>query len=305
MKYIVLDFEWNQPLSRMRLITEPVKLVGEIIQIGAVKLNSDFMPEDEIEINVKPSFYTTINEYVSRLTGITEEDLENSSSFPDAIIQFLEWCGDDCCFITWGPDDMSIIRSNMKIHNINPEILPKCYNLQLIFNKQITGDNRQWALSDAMEKLNLPIDLTTHDAKNDAVFTARICSALDMKKGISEYVAPIHTQKKPKRDKYFIIERYLISTEENSSGMLCKQVEFNGKSCKILKRIKLKNRDKLAIIDDGEKKYLLLLKRVSGFEYNINYTRKIYDLNEKTENFYNQQVKMMRDIKNKQTLNQG
>ena len=36
---IVLDLEWNQPFSMRSMITTPVRLHGEIIQIGAVKLN--------------------------------------------------------------------------------------------------------------------------------------------------------------------------------------------------------------------------------------------------------------------------
>lgn len=40
MKFIVADLEWNRPLSKQRLITEPIKLGGEIIQFGAVKITS-------------------------------------------------------------------------------------------------------------------------------------------------------------------------------------------------------------------------------------------------------------------------
>ena len=36
---IVLDLEWNQPFSTRSMVTTPVRLPGEIIQIGAVKLN--------------------------------------------------------------------------------------------------------------------------------------------------------------------------------------------------------------------------------------------------------------------------
>ena len=299
MNYVVLDFEWNQPLSKMRLIREPVKLYGEIIQIGAVKLNDEFEKSDEIEINVKPCYYTIINEYVSKLTGITGELLESAKGFPEAIEDFLNWCGKDCVFITWGPDDMSVLRSNMKIHNLNPDIFPKSYNLQLIFNKQISGESRQWALSDAMEKLNLPLDLVSHDAKNDAEFTARICQALDMKKGIEEYVAPPIVPRKPKRDRYFIIEKFLVEKITDHNGILCKTVEYKNQEYKIIKRIKLKNRDKLAIIENDNERYLVVLRRENGFETNIKYTRLIYTYNERTEFFYKQQVNKMHDYNKK------
>ena len=38
--YIILDLEWNQPLSPQRMIRDPFNLGGEIIQIGAVKVDS-------------------------------------------------------------------------------------------------------------------------------------------------------------------------------------------------------------------------------------------------------------------------
>ena len=40
MDYIVLDLEWNQPLSPQRMVREPFILGGEIIQFGAVRIDS-------------------------------------------------------------------------------------------------------------------------------------------------------------------------------------------------------------------------------------------------------------------------
>lgn len=39
MQYIVLDLEWNQAPSREKTVTTPVRLSGEIIQIGAVRVS--------------------------------------------------------------------------------------------------------------------------------------------------------------------------------------------------------------------------------------------------------------------------
>lgn len=40
MNYIVLDMEWNYPLTRKKQVRDPFFLRGEIIQIGAVKLDA-------------------------------------------------------------------------------------------------------------------------------------------------------------------------------------------------------------------------------------------------------------------------
>lgn len=38
-EYIVMDMEWNQALTFSEMVKDPVFLTGEIIQIGAIKLN--------------------------------------------------------------------------------------------------------------------------------------------------------------------------------------------------------------------------------------------------------------------------
>lgn len=38
--YIVLDLEWNQPMSGQETITRPFRFDSEIIEIGALKLNN-------------------------------------------------------------------------------------------------------------------------------------------------------------------------------------------------------------------------------------------------------------------------
>lgn len=54
---IVLDLEWNQPFSMRSMITTPVRLRGEIIQIGAVKLNEQLEIVDTFKVMVKPKYY--------------------------------------------------------------------------------------------------------------------------------------------------------------------------------------------------------------------------------------------------------
>ncbi len=289
MNYIVLDLEWNQPTSRNKLITVPVKLHGEIIQIGAVKFDADFNMLDDISIAVAPKYYTEMNHYVKALTGIRTRDLKKGTPFPQALDEFKKWCGDGCCFITWGPDDMSMLTANMKLHSIDDSEMPKCYNLQLIFNKQITGENRQWSLSSAMEKLNMPLDLPCHDARNDAIYTARICSALDMQKGIASYSEPLPKEKKPPRSRYHAIKEHLVSTKEISSeykdSIRCPRCDL---PMVINRRIRMRNRDKIfsASCPDHET-FLVVLQKKKNLNSNHIYEECIYQMNVQTEAFFN------------------
>ena len=61
MHYVVMDLEWNQAMSSKSSVFNklPIHLRGEIIEIGAVKLNEDMTPGEEFQIDVKPMYCTT------------------------------------------------------------------------------------------------------------------------------------------------------------------------------------------------------------------------------------------------------
>ena len=57
MNYVVVDLEWNQAMNSQASVFNklPIRLRGEIIEIGAVKLNEDMTPGEEFTVDVKPS----------------------------------------------------------------------------------------------------------------------------------------------------------------------------------------------------------------------------------------------------------
>ncbi len=187
MDYIVLDMEWNQPFSKNKKIAGNTLLKGEIIQIGAIKMNDGFEMTGSFNESIKPVFYKTINRHVREITGLTTAELKNCDGFKEVFNRFSAFCGDNYCLITWGNDDMPMLRDNMDAHGLDASALPKCYNLQSIFNSQISHESRQWSLSSAMEKLEIEQMYQPHDALSDAVNTAIIASKLDMQKGIEQY----------------------------------------------------------------------------------------------------------------------
>lgn len=68
--YIVLDLEWNQPMPGQETITQPFRFDSEIIEIGALKLNSRFEEVSEFKSFVRPVFYPSMNGHVVQLTKI-------------------------------------------------------------------------------------------------------------------------------------------------------------------------------------------------------------------------------------------
>lgn len=190
MNYIVLDMEWNQPWpgSPSAKKALPVSIRGEIIQIGAVRVTEDQTVADEFQVMVKPKYYRRLNRRVSKLTGIKESRLnEEGIPFPQAMELFQSWCGEDIVFLTWGFDDIGILRENMELFGLPADWTNRWYNAQMIFNAQTDGSTAQKALKTAMEIFEIEPSRPAHDALGDAYHTALICARLDLKRGMREY----------------------------------------------------------------------------------------------------------------------
>ena len=190
MNYIVLDMEWNQPWpgspSARRVL--PVQIRGEIIQIGAVRLTEDQTVADEFQVMIRPKYYRTLNRRVSKLTGIKESRLKAEGiGFAEAIDRFCRWCGEDAVFLTWGFDDIAILRENLQLFQLSTGWISTWYNAQMIFNAQTDGSTAQKSLKTAMEIFQIEATRPAHDALGDAYHTALICARLDLRRGMAEY----------------------------------------------------------------------------------------------------------------------
>ncbi len=190
MDYIVLDMEWNQPWpgspSAKKVL--PVSIRGEIIQIGAVRISEDQQVGDEFQVMIRPKYYRRLNRRVSKLTGIKEARLrEEGIPFPEAMEQFRSWCGENVIFLTWGFDDITILRENLRLFQLEEDWTERWYNAQMMFNAQTDGSNAQKALKTAMEIFDIEATRPAHDALGDAYHTALICARLDLQKGTREY----------------------------------------------------------------------------------------------------------------------
>ena len=188
MNYVVVDLEWNQAMSSKSSVFNklPIHLRGEIIQIGAVKLNEDMTPGEEFQIDVKPVYFKRMHYKVKKLTGFDKERLSHGVSFPEALEQFRAWCGEGVTFLTWGYDDQGIMEQNIIIHDLDWDWIAGWINLQLIYNLQTGGDKNQKSLGTAMEHFGIEQTRVAHDALGDAYNTALVCSRLDMARGLAD-----------------------------------------------------------------------------------------------------------------------
>ena len=190
MYYITLDLEWNQAYAQKALAVQRQlcsRLRGEVIQIGAVKLNEDMKPCGSYQIIIKPKYFKKLHRHVSELTGITQDMIDIGTPLTEAAPSFKKWCGNDFVFLTWGPDDIPMLKENLHANGIESKWVERVYDLQIIFNRQTDGAGKQRSLEYAMEYFEIPQRLPAHDALNDAYFTALVAARLDVKKGIAFY----------------------------------------------------------------------------------------------------------------------
>ena len=187
MDYIILDLEWNQIYGKKVRINNSLLLNGEIIQIGAVKVNSDGELIDSLKLGVKPKYYKKIHKSVLKLTGITNEDFKVGLPFGSAYSHFKKWCGEEFILLTWGSDDIGILEENILIHKLD-KLNYTHYDLQIIFDNQISQLYRQVSLDKAVAMVGAE-KRQSHDAYYDVLSTYDVFTKLDIQSGISDYIA--------------------------------------------------------------------------------------------------------------------
>lgn len=186
MNYIILDLEWNQPRNRGYRIEYPVVLNGEIIQIGAVKVDEELNILDQFDRFIKPVYYTEMRKDLTELIGITNEDLEKGDSFEKVFRDFMEWCGEDSAIITWSDSDLYTLEDNIAIFDLDIEWEPECYDGQLIYDDVYAMEGRSYALNHAMYQLDIKPQ-NFHNALDDALNTLEVLRRIDFARGVEEY----------------------------------------------------------------------------------------------------------------------
>ena len=190
MKYVVMDLEFNHPRkASLKSENNGILLESEIIEIGAVRLKESLEQEDEFCSFIKPTAYKTINDDVKKVTGITTDMMWSGEDFQTVVDKFLKWCGNDYAFVTWSDNDIFALEDNMLYHGMEIDGLPDCYDIQPMFDDQISMNERNMALSYAIWKLDIKVSGDhLHDALCDALETAEVMRKLDLADGLDDYL---------------------------------------------------------------------------------------------------------------------
>ena len=102
--------------------------------------------------------------------------------------RFLAWCGEEYSYITWSSRDIRVLKENMAYHNVMTDCSPMCYDIQKMFDDQVSKLGRAVALKKAIEELDVNLKgRHLHDALWDAIGTAEIFRKLDLREGLDAY----------------------------------------------------------------------------------------------------------------------
>ena len=245
MDYIVFDLEWNQ--SNTGREPEIEELPFEIIEIGAVKLNNEMKFISEFSQLIKPKVYQEMHYITRKLIHMQMEELQCGKPFPLVIDEFLEWCGKDSIFCTWGPLDLVELQRNMSFYNMQP-LSDKPFqflDVQKLFSLAYEDGKKRRNLEYAIDFLEIEKDIPFHRAFSDAYYTGKILERIneaDVNKenGILNNVSyDVYNLPKKKRDEiYIIFDNYAkyITREFNDKADILMDKTIMGTKCYLCRK---------------------------------------------------------------------
>ncbi len=174
MQYIVVDLEWNGSYSK-----KAHGYFNEIIEIGAVRLDAAMRQVDTFQATIRPSVSKKLSGIVTDLTHITEEDLEDGTTFAKMVRRFSAWIGEEpAAILTWSTTDLLVFMENCRFFYGRQEVpfLQYYMDFQAYAQQRMgVGDGQQLGLARAGEMLDIPEDdMSLHRALDDSLLTAQI-----------------------------------------------------------------------------------------------------------------------------------
>ena len=164
------------------------RLPFEIIEIGAVKLNEKKEIVDSFQRLIKPQVYNWIHDSIHEVIHMNYKDLQNGTVFPQTVTEFIEWCGEEYYFFTWGNQDVMELQRNMKYYD-KLSLIPgpvTYYDVQKLFAIRYEENGERRALEFAADKMGVEKKMEFHRALGDAYYTACILQKIE-----DEYIFPI------------------------------------------------------------------------------------------------------------------
>lgn len=175
MDYIVFDLEWNSA-GRANKVERAIQeaIPFEIIEIGAVKLNSRFETVGKFSTQIRPRIYPILTGPVASVTRRHQQSMKYGLDFRDAARDFFAFCGDDYLFCTWSESDTAALLMNLRYYGVAEKLDVLCLDVQYLFDLIVEQADIQRSIEYAIDFLHLPKHQPFHQAVHDAWYTGQI-----------------------------------------------------------------------------------------------------------------------------------
>ena len=154
----------------------PPNNVQEIIEVGAVLVDSYGAELGSFNKFVKPKVNPRLSAYCQELTSITQEKVDRANGFTTVIEHFQDWgqmFQSDYQLVHWGPADVVMLRNDCRLHDLEEEWLEPHFDLKKQYSK-LKKLKKPAGLKRALSMEGLEFTGTQHRAIDDAWNTARI-----------------------------------------------------------------------------------------------------------------------------------
>ena len=172
---VLFDLEWNIGYKPFTFNYHGVQqtLRGEIIEIGAVKIDEDANVLDTFSIHLRPRIFRSLQHHIAKVTGLTQEDLDKGEPIIQGLRRFMKWCGPDAEFAEWGMDDVPVLKQNLFLCNLDESRPTVWYDLQQLFLREYPRkEGEGMKLENVVTRMGIPLERPFHDALSDTLYTA-------------------------------------------------------------------------------------------------------------------------------------
>lgn len=170
MDFIVYDLEATCWEGR------PPGKVQEIIEIGAIKVNRYGELLDSFCMFVKPVLSPNMSMFCRQLTGIEQEKIDRSNTFPTVVEAFQDWIdiySDDYTLCAWGSFDQKMLIQDCELHDLDFDWTKPHIDLKQQYH-EIKRLHRRRGLRYAVEKEGFDFTGDQHRGIDDARNLAKL-----------------------------------------------------------------------------------------------------------------------------------
>ena len=206
MNHIVIDLEMNKIVRQCR---DAYKLSSELIEIGAVKMNSKFEVIDTYQTYVSPD-YGSMDERIIELTGITDDKLVGAPKFAEAMDDFAEWIGSEKTqYYSWSMSDIRQFQSEAEFKEYSGNIIRKMEVSWNDFQQEysvLLGIEKKIKLKQAVAAADYEFTGAAHTALADAVNTAEILRLSKNKEEFERVMKPVLDLFRPEKEESTLLD---------------------------------------------------------------------------------------------------